>query len=214
VVEPWAAVLIGVVAGWIYIAVDSLLIRFKLDDAVAAIPVHLGSGFWGVIATGLLASPKNMLAAFGTDSHPGWFYAPSSANLLPAQLAGASFIILWTLATTVPFFALLDYLGLFRVNALEELIGLDMSYLEQGASPNELDKDEPTDNEVRLAAYRQRFSERKRLREQNKGVSVSNSASALDGDDDAAPKESYPINRLARPGNDEDFSRKGSVYSA
>ncbi len=44
VVEPWAAMMIGVVAGWIYIYVSGLLLRLRIDDAVDAIPVHMANG--------------------------------------------------------------------------------------------------------------------------------------------------------------------------
>jgi Ammonium Transporter Family len=165
VIEPWAAIIIGAVSGWVYIIADLLLIRLKLDDAVAAIQVHLANGFWGVIATGLLASPNRLLDAYNADSHPGFFYAPGSANLLPAQLAGAVFIIAWTLVTTLPFFVLLDFLGLFRVNALEELVGLDASYCNFNEAKNNGDDPSDEDEEVRIAAYRQRFAERKLIRE-------------------------------------------------
>ena len=33
-VEPWAAFVIGLFAGWIYLAASSLMIRLKIDDAV------------------------------------------------------------------------------------------------------------------------------------------------------------------------------------
>jgi ammonium transporter, Amt family len=167
VVEPWAALIIGMVAGWCYILADYLLIRAKLDDAVAAIQVHLASGMWGVVATGLFAAPRHLVAAYDTDSHPGLFYAAlGSPNLLPAQLAGALFIVAWTLLSTLPFFAILDWFGLFRVNALEELVGLDASYKDDGRGAMN-DDDEPSEEEaaVRLAAYRQRFAERKLLRD-------------------------------------------------
>jgi ammonium transporter, Amt family len=167
VIEPWAAIITGVVAGWCYMIADALLIRNKLDDAVAAIQVHLANGLWGVIAAGLFASPPRMLAAYGTDSHPGFFYAPASTNLLPAQLAGALFILGWTLLTTLPFFAILDYFGLFRVNALEEIIGLDANYQTFAEGPDEGEEASDENEEVRLIAYRQRFAERKKAKEEN-----------------------------------------------
>ena len=45
-VETWAAVLIGVVAGWVYLALSKLLVKLRIDDAVDAIPVHMGGGMW------------------------------------------------------------------------------------------------------------------------------------------------------------------------
>jgi ammonium transporter, Amt family len=166
VIEPWAAIIIGVVAGWCYIIADALLIRNKIDDAVAAIQVHLANGVWGVIAVGLFASPSRMVAAYGIGSHPGFFYAPSGTNLLPAQLAGTLFILGWTLLTTLPFFVLLNYFGLYRVNALEEIIGLDANYRTILDGPDEDEEPSDDNEEVRLAAYRQRFAERKKAKEE------------------------------------------------
>ena len=45
-VETWAAVVIGITAGWVYLAISKLLIRLRIDDAVDAIPVHMGGGAW------------------------------------------------------------------------------------------------------------------------------------------------------------------------
>jgi Amt family ammonium transporter len=42
--EPYGAVVVGVIAGWIYLATSHLLIKFRLDDAVDAIPVHMACG--------------------------------------------------------------------------------------------------------------------------------------------------------------------------
>jgi ammonium transporter, Amt family len=74
-VEPWAAVVIGMIAGWIYIVCSILLVRFRIDDAVDAIPVHMGGGGWGVLATGLFSAPRRMMAYMGgRDYNVGWFY--------------------------------------------------------------------------------------------------------------------------------------------
>jgi Amt family ammonium transporter len=72
-VETWAAVIIGIVAGWVYLAASKLLIRFRIDDAVDAIPVHMVGGAWGVIATGLFTKPELLEAAFPNNTeHYGW----------------------------------------------------------------------------------------------------------------------------------------------
>ena len=54
-VEPWSAVVIGFVAGILYLISSKLLVRLRLDDVVDAIPVHFTNGVWGTIATGLFA---------------------------------------------------------------------------------------------------------------------------------------------------------------
>jgi Amt family ammonium transporter len=132
VVEPWAAVLIGVVAGWVYLFGSYLLIRLKIDDAVNAIPVHMMNGSWGLIATGFLASPSKLELAYGTSKHAGWFYSLGSGSfdaiLLANQLATWGFIVGWTMFTMLPFFVWLNYRGWLRADSLEELVGLDISY--------------------------------------------------------------------------------------
>ncbi|KAL7557276.1 hypothetical protein ACA910_016240 [Epithemia clementina (nom. ined.)] len=132
VVEPFAAVIIGAVSGVVYLLGSRGLVKFRIDDAVDAIPVHLLSGIWGVIAVGLFASPRKLQSAFARDNHPGLFYSwkdgNSDAVLLGTQLAGLGFIIGWVCTIMVPFFVWLDWKGWFRSDPLEEIVGLDTSY--------------------------------------------------------------------------------------
>jgi Amt family ammonium transporter len=132
VVEPWAAVVIGVVAGWLYIYSSNLLIRLHIDDVVDAIPVHMCNGMWGLLATGLVASPRKMLLAYDTSEHVGFFYSMGrgsfDASLLGCQVTTIVFIGGWTLFTMMPFFIWLNYKGWLRADSLEELVGLDISY--------------------------------------------------------------------------------------
>eukprot|EP00934_Nitzschia_sp_Nitz4_P005268 Nitzschia sp. Nitz4//scaffold121_size67750//19128//26880//NITZ4_006065-RA/size67750-augustus-gene-0.121-mRNA-1//1//CDS//3329534342//5258//frame0 len=131
-VAPWAAIVIGVVSGWVYIYTSALLIRLRIDDAVDAIPVHMANGAWGVLASGLLAAPERMLLCYGTDEHVGWFYSLGrgtfDARLLGSQVVTVLFIAGWTLFTMMPFFIWLNYKGWLRADSLEELVGLDISY--------------------------------------------------------------------------------------
>ena len=48
---------VGGVAAVVVIFVDKLLLKFQIDDAVGAIPVHLGGGIWGTIAVALFSEP-------------------------------------------------------------------------------------------------------------------------------------------------------------
>ena len=132
VVEPWAAVVIGMCAGWIYMYTSALLIRFRIDDAVDAIPVHMFNGMWGMIATGFFAAPRLMRQAYNTDAHVGWFYSLGrgsfDASLLLSQFVAVLFICAWTFFIMMPFFIWLNYMGWLRADSLEELVGLDISY--------------------------------------------------------------------------------------
>jgi Amt family ammonium transporter len=65
-------------------------------------------------------------------AHPGLFYSwsrgNSDANLLLCQFCEVLFIIGWVCVVMIPFFSILNYLRLFRVDPLEELVGLDISH--------------------------------------------------------------------------------------
>jgi len=128
VVEPWAAVLIGLISGVVYVMSSKLLVKLKVDDAVDAIPVHFFNGIWGCIATGLLAAPRHTALAY-SDGHAlncGLFY--TNANLLVNEILGIGFIILWVGGLMTPFFFILNMIGMFRVDPLEEKVGLDISH--------------------------------------------------------------------------------------
>lgn len=54
--SPLAAILIGAVGGLIVVFGTKLLLSFKLDDVVGAIPAHLFSGIWGTLVVPLTNS--------------------------------------------------------------------------------------------------------------------------------------------------------------
>lgn len=125
--------LIGAIAGLLYIGGSNLLNRLRLDDAVDAIPVHMVNGMWGLLAVGFFACPRYLKMTFATEvKHVGWFYSLSrgsaDARLLAAQTVGILFILSWCLAIMMPFFVWLDWKGWFRSDPLEEIVGLDTSY--------------------------------------------------------------------------------------
>jgi Amt family ammonium transporter len=146
VVAPWAAFMIGLVAGLVYVMSSALLVKLKIDDAVDAIPVHFFNGIWGCIATGIFADPNRVEAAYGTTGYGGFLYGKGGASLLGAEIAGVLFIIGWVGGIMTPFFLALNSLGMFRVDAMEEKVGLDISHHKGAAydltGPSKADVDE------------------------------------------------------------------------
>ena len=124
VVQPWAAVVIGIVSGFVYFLGSRALIHFKIDDAVDGIPVHFANGIWGCIATGLFADPDLVLSVYSVRKG-GLFYG--DADLLGVEVCGILFILGWTIFLTGPFFYTLKMTGLLRVDPEEERVGLDIS---------------------------------------------------------------------------------------
>jgi len=128
VVKPWAACIIGIVGGLVYYGFSKLLVKLKIDDAVDAIPVHFANGMWGVIAVGLFSDRELQGVAGYSQAHQGWFNDFGDANLLLVQFCGICWICGWVFAVMTPFFMLLNFAGIFRVDPLEEEVGLDISH--------------------------------------------------------------------------------------
>lgn len=124
--EPWAAIVAGTVAGPIYVFSSKLLVMLKIDDAVDAVPVHFFNGIWGCIATGLLASDRYVSLTYGDSYSSGLFYG--SGDLIVNEILGVLFICGWVLGIMGPFFFVLNMLGMFRADPLEEKVGLDISH--------------------------------------------------------------------------------------
>lgn len=120
--------MVGFVAGLLYLCGSALLIRFRLDDAVDAIPVHMINGMWGLLSVGFFASPTYLQLAYGRVKHTGWVYSWTDGRLLAAQIVALLFIAAWTFGIMMPFFIWLDWKGWFRSDPLEEIVGLDTSY--------------------------------------------------------------------------------------
>ncbi len=132
-VDPWAAFLIGAVAGTLAPWGVLLLERRGIDDPVGAISVHGLNGLWGMIALGLFA---NGTAGQQTHHVPsaitGLLYGGGIKQLL-AQLIAAGVCIAWGMGTASAVFMLLRaMLGSNRVSVEAEIAGLDIP--EMGAS--------------------------------------------------------------------------------
>eukprot|EP00122_Pirum_gemmata_P014808 Pgem_evm1s13819 len=112
-VPAYAAVVTGVAGGLIFILLDYLLIIFRIDDPVSAVPVHLGGAIVGTISPGLFA---NSIAK-------GAFYG--NPKLLGIQIAGLVTVICWTCLFMVPLCLLTKYFKVIRVNEEVEEKGYD-----------------------------------------------------------------------------------------
>lgn len=114
-VTPEAAILIGLIGGVVIVLVAKLLEMMKLDDAVGAVPVHLGSGIWGTLAVGL----------FATDG--GLFYG-GGAELFGTQLLGIVAVGAFTFVASWIVFKFVDMVSGVRAGSKEEEAGLDQKH--------------------------------------------------------------------------------------
>ncbi|HET6248197.1 MAG TPA: hypothetical protein VFE47_10910 [Tepidisphaeraceae bacterium] len=132
-VDPWAAFLIGAIAGILAAAGVLFLERRGIDDPVGAIAVHGFNGLWGMIAVGLFAN-----GSFGEGTNhvatpvTGLFYGGGVKQLF-AQLIASGVCIAWAMAAgSLALFILRQALGANRVSVEIEIAGLDIA--EMGAS--------------------------------------------------------------------------------
>jgi Amt family ammonium transporter len=107
-VAPWAAILIGFVAGVIVVLGSLLVERVGIDDPVGALAAHGMSGVWGTLALGFLTVPE--LAQKLETGRGGLLYG-GGFHQLGIQVLGlvavgaftftASFVVLWLMNVTV-----------------------------------------------------------------------------------------------------------------
>ncbi|CDW89642.1 ammonium transporter [Stylonychia lemnae] len=117
-VEPWAAILIGFIGGLFFIFGSMILIAFKVDDPVDAIPCHFFAGIWGVLAVGIFHRETGLVnSEYAERFHfLGW------------QIASLLSIIAWAGGISLIYFLIARRLKLLRVHPLVEIIGLDRAY--------------------------------------------------------------------------------------
>ena len=49
VMQPWAAIIIGILSGWVYVGASRLMSHvLKIDDPLDAVAVHGFCGAWGL----------------------------------------------------------------------------------------------------------------------------------------------------------------------
>ncbi|MEM9774117.1 MAG: ATP-binding protein, partial [Chloroflexota bacterium] len=115
-----ASILIGGIGSILMIISTMALDRYKIDDAVGAIPVHLVGGAWGTIAVGIFGQP----ILLGTGL--------TMLNQITVQALGIAIIGVWAFVPAYLIFFLVNRSVPLRVSVEEENIGLNVS--EHGAS--------------------------------------------------------------------------------
>ncbi len=108
------AFLIGGLGAVVMVIAMELLEFFRIDDVVAAVPVHLAAGIWGTLA----------VAFFGDIA---FLPAGSRFDQLLVQLQGILAIGLWVVFVLTPIAFFLNRAGLFRATYRDEVKGLNLA---------------------------------------------------------------------------------------
>jgi ammonium transporter, Amt family len=119
-VAPWAAVVIGLIAGILCSLAVSLKYKFGFDDSLDVVGVHLVGGIWGSLAIGLFGA--SAVNSIGLD---GIFYG-GGTELLVKQLLGVGVVAAYSFVVTLIIgFAIEKTIG-FRVSREVEIEGIDL----------------------------------------------------------------------------------------
>jgi Amt family ammonium transporter len=122
-VDPWAAVVIGAIAGGLVIVVAEYLERrWRLDDPVWAVACHGGAGIWGLLAVGIFAN--------GTYGGVNGIISGEWGQIV-AQLISVVAVVAWTALTSALIFGFIKATIGLRVSEADEEAGLDASEFTQ-----------------------------------------------------------------------------------
>jgi Amt family ammonium transporter len=120
-VAPWAAVLIGVIAGALCALSVGIKYTLGFDDSLDVVAVHLVGGIWGSLSIGLFGA--SAVNSVGLD---GLFYG-GGTELMVKQALGVSLVFAYSfLATLIIGYAIEKTMG-FRVKKDAEVEGIDLN---------------------------------------------------------------------------------------
>lgn len=114
-VSSISAVIIGSIGAMVMIQTARLLIRFRIDDAVNAIPAHAAAGAWGTLAVALFGDPELLGTGLGFMAQLG------------VQVLGIVVCFLWAFGVSWIIFSLINRVFPMRISAEDEHIGLNVS---------------------------------------------------------------------------------------
>src|SRR5205807_2127087 len=126
-VAPWAAVVIGIVAGVLVVVAVLVVERvFHVDDPVGAVAVHGANGIWGVLAVGLFADGSYGAGINGVDGGvKGLFYGGGGQFM--AQLTDAVVLVVFCSVMCILFFNISKRFVPMRSDDESQIAGLDTS---------------------------------------------------------------------------------------
>lgn len=119
-VAPWAAVVIGFIAGILCSLAVSLKYKFGFDDSLDVVGVHLVGGIWGSLSVGFFGT--HVVNSVGID---GLLYGGGSA-LLAKQALGVGVVAAYSFIVTLILGFIIEKTIGFRVSRDVEIEGIDL----------------------------------------------------------------------------------------
>lgn len=124
-VDPWAAVVIGLVAGVLVFASMKFFEKLRIDDPIYALSVHGAAGIWGTLSTGFFATPELAEEVVGIGK-AGLFYG-GGLEQLGVQAMGVAVSGAFAFVVSFIILAIMKAVIGLRVTEEQEIIGLDLS---------------------------------------------------------------------------------------
>ena len=116
VISPGLSIVVGAIAGvLVVVAVEFFDKVLHIDDPVGAISVHGVCGAWGTLAVGLFGDLAKIDSGLSRGGQIG------------VQALGVAAVFAWVVVAALVVFGILKAVGLLRVDAKDELQGLDIS---------------------------------------------------------------------------------------
>ena len=131
-VSPTGAFILGAIAGVICVVSIDLFEYLRIDDPVGAVSVHGTCGIWGTLSLGFFATGQfGAPGQYGADTSAGslvsgLFYGGGTTQLV-AQIIGSASITGATFATSLVMMYALKALGILRLSAEKERLGMDVA---------------------------------------------------------------------------------------
>ena len=119
-----SSIIIGFIAGILVVVFVISFDRWKIDDPVGAISVHLVNGIWGTLALGLFAAAPY---AGGKDQPPIGLFAGGGINSFANQLVGVVAVGAFTFVISWIIWIIINATLGIRVSHDEEIQGLDIA---------------------------------------------------------------------------------------
>jgi ammonia channel protein AmtB len=112
--EPWAAWIVGLIGGIVYVLLCKVFDMLEIDDACEAVELHGGAGSAGIFA-----------AAFFNTTNGIFYNGPNPGSVFGIQALGWLCIFAWSFLTSAIVYFILNKLGVLRVDLKTEIIGYD-----------------------------------------------------------------------------------------
>jgi len=120
-VAPWAAVVIGLVAGILCALCVGIKYKLGFDDSLDVVAVHLVGGIWGCLAIGIFGT--SVVNSVGLD---GLLYGGGTV-LLGKQALGVGLVAIYSFLVTLVLGFIIEKTIGFRVKRDFEIEGIDLN---------------------------------------------------------------------------------------